>query len=187
MREAWQAEFGDSPPVGWRLRRLHPERWVRFHSLPNAKRYADDDAERSELLRRQAKLGDYALGRGAECVLLTHCFQVDTSPLSRLEFSVAGLPELLFTQRWTVPAPDDDLDLVCAVADQSIRWEPELMREALLAAADDSSRWLLLSLQTHQVLAPYDGGVDLFLRSEGAVQEARSRFNSWLSPHASGL
>jgi hypothetical protein len=34
------------------------ERWVRFHSLPGAKRYADTDAERAEILRRHLAVLD---------------------------------------------------------------------------------------------------------------------------------
>jgi hypothetical protein len=167
---------------------LQPERWVRFHSLPDAKRYAEDDAERRELLRRQSALGDFALGRDADCVVFTHCFRIDNEPSGRLEMDVAGLPSLDFARRWTVPCPEEpDLDLVCAAAGETVRWDPEQLAAAMGTAAVDASRWLLLSLRTRQVFAPYDGGVDLFLASPERVRKAKACFGGWLSPHPSGL
>ena len=43
--EAWSARYGDTPPVGWRLREQYGgragSRWFRIHSLPGSKRYPD--------------------------------------------------------------------------------------------------------------------------------------------------
>ena len=44
--------------VGWVLRGVVPERWVRFHSLPESKRYAESEDEEAEVLRRHLTLLD---------------------------------------------------------------------------------------------------------------------------------
>jgi hypothetical protein len=41
-----------SQPIGYRLRSDHPERWVRFHRLPDPKRFADNDDGYREILDR---------------------------------------------------------------------------------------------------------------------------------------
>ncbi|WP_443611862.1 DUF3885 domain-containing protein [Acrocarpospora catenulata] len=41
----WQANWPDCPPVAHELKRFYASRWVRFHSLPESKRYADTPAE----------------------------------------------------------------------------------------------------------------------------------------------
>ncbi len=48
--EAWAA-VSDGLATKWALRG-NPNRWVRFHSLPEGKRHADAEAEYVELLRR---------------------------------------------------------------------------------------------------------------------------------------
>lgn len=39
-------------PLGYELPGAYSDQWVRFHSLPESRRYADSDAEYAEILRR---------------------------------------------------------------------------------------------------------------------------------------
>lgn len=48
----WQERWPLSPPLAHELKNLYPDRWVRFHSLPGSKRYAEDEAEYEILLHR---------------------------------------------------------------------------------------------------------------------------------------
>jgi hypothetical protein len=48
----WARVWGDCRPGSYELRGCLHDRWVRFHSLPGPKRYADDEAEYAEILRR---------------------------------------------------------------------------------------------------------------------------------------
>lgn len=50
--DRWQLNWPDCPPVGHELKRFYASRWVRFHSLPESKRYADTPAEYDSLLHR---------------------------------------------------------------------------------------------------------------------------------------
>lgn len=54
-------------PAGWMLRDAGSLPWVRFHSLPQSKRYPDNEAEAEIILSRAEALGDAILGRGAAC------------------------------------------------------------------------------------------------------------------------
>ncbi|WP_326702322.1 DUF3885 domain-containing protein [Streptomyces cyaneofuscatus] len=47
----WPTPAGDRP-----MRLTHPDRWVRFHSLQESKRYPDDEAEYAVLLERHHTL-----------------------------------------------------------------------------------------------------------------------------------
>ncbi|WP_425586206.1 DUF3885 domain-containing protein [Streptomyces sannanensis] len=42
---AWESNWPGTLPLGHLLRSAWPDRWVRFHSLPESKRYADTEAE----------------------------------------------------------------------------------------------------------------------------------------------
>jgi hypothetical protein len=52
ITQATAAAFGDLPPVSHLLRRAILDRWLRVHSLPQSKRYAETDVEYEELIRR---------------------------------------------------------------------------------------------------------------------------------------
>jgi hypothetical protein len=41
---------GSAPPIADRLKWIFPDRWVRFHTLPESKRYPDTGEELSEIL-----------------------------------------------------------------------------------------------------------------------------------------
>lgn len=49
----WTSRFVRLPPLGHKLRRELPYRWLRIHSLPGSKRYADSEADYQEILSRQ--------------------------------------------------------------------------------------------------------------------------------------
>ena len=68
LNARWQRRWPRCLPVGHELRCCARATWVRFHSLPGAKRYAEDDSEYAEILRRHhVLLGEMA---GADEVLV---------------------------------------------------------------------------------------------------------------------
>ncbi len=48
MTDLWDRRWRECPPFAHWLRDHYPDRWVRFHSLPESKRYPDDEAECAE-------------------------------------------------------------------------------------------------------------------------------------------
>jgi hypothetical protein len=52
LSEIWQERMGERTPLAHEFVTEHRERWVRFHSLPESKRYASDQAERRTILER---------------------------------------------------------------------------------------------------------------------------------------
>lgn len=45
LTELWQQHWPSCPPVGYKLRGPYRDVWVRFHSLLESKRYAEDESE----------------------------------------------------------------------------------------------------------------------------------------------
>jgi hypothetical protein len=50
LTELWRQHWPDCPPVGHKLREPYRDLWVRFHSLPESKRYAEDESEYAVVL-----------------------------------------------------------------------------------------------------------------------------------------
>src|SRR5712671_5847453 len=59
--KAFQSSFNNCPPVGFMLRDTHGDRWLRIHSLPDSKRYPDNQQESDELLHRHLKVAQFVL------------------------------------------------------------------------------------------------------------------------------
>lgn len=73
MLEDWDDAFAGHEPVAHRLRSAFADRWVRFHSLPHAKRYPSDESEYAIVFDRFNQVVAELLQPGMPFVLLvTH-------------------------------------------------------------------------------------------------------------------
>lgn len=52
----WNKTYPDSYPIDYELKTIFNNRWFRIHSLPDSKRYAEDDDEYKVVLSRQNRL-----------------------------------------------------------------------------------------------------------------------------------
>lgn len=66
----WQQRWPESRPVGHELRTGEHDRWVRFHSLPQSKRYPDSPSEYATLLDRHHAVLATLLALSAENTLI---------------------------------------------------------------------------------------------------------------------
>jgi hypothetical protein len=63
--ENWQRAYPETPPINYLFKSRLPKRWARIHSLPDAKRYPESNAEWDVLLKRQNAVIDYLVQQGA--------------------------------------------------------------------------------------------------------------------------
>ena len=180
LRAQWQNRYGAVPPVGWLLRRAMPQRWLRIHSLPTSKRYADSDAERSIVLERHLTVASRVLGTMARCIVFVPRYPLPDGP--SIPVSLPRLEHLQF-ESWDESTSGFE-GVIHAAA---FSWDPDLISPTLMAVAEDDDRALFLSLDTEQVYAPYDGGADVILRSNADVCTLREEFRSWLSARLDGM
>lgn len=69
--EQWKRHHADLPPLSDYLFKVINERWVRFHALPDTKRYATSERECDVIRKRAQVLGDAVLGEGQPCLVVT--------------------------------------------------------------------------------------------------------------------
>lgn len=178
---AWRTSFGEALPAGFFCRTAMADRWLRIHSLPESKRYAETVAERAELLHRQNAVADYVLGDGAACQLIITRF--DESQIWSLAETVplgGGAPEHLL-------ATNDDGKKLHFFG-LPVTWRNGSFDELIAAVADDQTGPILLAnIQRRCIYAPYDGGADLFLPSREDALQARTQFQPWLSSRVDKL
>ncbi|SDC53275.1 hypothetical protein SAMN05216410_1847 [Sanguibacter gelidistatuariae] len=71
LTERWERSWPGTQPVGYLLKSTHEARWVRFHSLPESKRYAELPEEHEEILRRhRTVLAELLTGSGVESLIV---------------------------------------------------------------------------------------------------------------------
>ena len=174
------------PPLGHILRAELPERWLRVHSLPDAKRYADTPIEYSTLLTRHNAVATAVLGIGAKCLLFVGRPEGDLQWQSERQ-TLPGTKETTFTLFKSVADDDEPAQMAMNFWCAPVRWHPERFNELLRAVADDEEDYIIFaSLQTGEIYAPYDGGADLILGSSTRCAELKQKFAAWMPHHPSG-
>jgi hypothetical protein len=163
------------------------DRWVRFHSLPGSKRYADTPAEYATILHRHNTVLDELGAHTGDLHVIT--VEVAFTPVPRPRHPVLDvLPPN--AECWTVLSWPD-LDPVLAFAHayvNRISWQPGRLDELLRLVADDQIAHLIIAAHDLAWLyAPYDGGADVLLATPALRNSLRDRHRQWLSEHPSGL
>src|SRR5690242_14685149 len=79
LKQAWNGAFPNIPPIAYRLRTLLGDRWVRFHRLPESKRYADSESEQQTILLRHNQILD-ELAERPNLFLITTAFVGNEKP-----------------------------------------------------------------------------------------------------------
>ncbi|NNE24524.1 MAG: hypothetical protein HKN11_18135 [Rhizobiales bacterium] len=186
--EFWDVHFKGIAPAGYELRSQLPERWVRFHSLPNSRRYADDAHDYEILLKRANTLASDCLGDGRECWLAASWYDgAHRREKKRWKRDVQAPFDLQPAFKWKLD-PDDDEEPQRTVFAGSCAWQPGAYDNLITQIADNThSHIVLVSQSTGTIFAPYDGGTDLILPSSDAVDAFKGKYATWLSGHAEGL
>lgn len=178
---AWCSSFGYSLPAAFLCREPLADRWLRIHSLPESKRYAETEFERNELLRRQNAVATYVLGEDTQCNLLITRFDESPEWSQSEELPLNGrVPKHV----WSAEYEGDQLQFFAL----PLVWKNNAFDELILAVADDRTGPVLVAdIQRRRIYAPYDGGADLFFSTPNEADVARAKFEGWPSTSASGL
>ncbi|MFI5732048.1 hypothetical protein ACIA49_18130 [Kribbella sp. NPDC051587] len=180
LTAAWENAWPGAAPDGYMSAE---DRWVRFHSLPESKRYADSEAEYGEILRRHYAVLDALSGGTAYEQLVV--IGVDYGPNDL----VTGWTRRYLPGAWPwqcrldADDPDRGPSYFWVKSEPS---QPEL-DTLLRAVADDYAQIIVIPTDASWVFKPYDGGADIYAADRIDRDALRDRFADWLSKRADGL
>lgn len=190
FRQYWTTVYPQCPPVAYRLRQAYAARWVRFHTLPESKRYAETEEEYQEILRRHNILLTEVLGDGQPVVLVTTGYSETARPVCPQAEVLERYPEShhVLSLPMNNDLGDDDTPMYWHTFIGTLVWMAGLADPLVRQVADDTVRNVLFVSTEHQrVYAPYDGGADIILPSATERDALRRRHSEWLSVHPLGL
>ncbi len=183
----WSEAVGATPPLGTLLRTALPERWVRFHYLPDGGRIASTPAERVEVIGRYRSVLAALDAEAEEQLLVTTCGWGPGIPASR----PPDLAELMPGTHWRDIAPISPGDTDASVYATSVPADIEVdgWQEFLLTwVADARTADVIIGPPSCAWLVhPYDGGMDVIARDPTERGRLAQRFSGWLSPRPDGL
>ena len=189
IRDYWSSQYPECEPIPYLLRDKYRGRWVRFHSLPESKRYAENEPEYHTILERHNQvLQSLALPNEMLTFISTGYSESETAvrepQLAELDPSA---------EHWhTIAKHEIDNDpeypnFWYSFAAQ-YQWTPRVFDSLLRLVADDIiANSMILSTKNHWVYHPYDGGADVILYTTTERDKIKAQFASWLSSRRDGL
>jgi hypothetical protein len=191
FRRFWEQNLGDCPPISYLFKYRLADRWFRFHSLPESKRYAENETEVAQLLMRQNAVLLDLIGTG-ECILVSGNY----SSSLPLEKQCPALSNIEFQEFVKLSKQDFDpdkleadeepiyLSLFCAVHNL----KSGSLDDILLCIADwKIVNFFVVNSARQRIFAPYDGGVDVILENAEKRDEFKAKYKDWLSSDPQGL
>jgi hypothetical protein len=169
--------FYDSPPLSFAL--LKDDRWVRFHALPDSKRYPDSEDEVATILLRANTLAAEVL-RGGVCWLA----QLGSIELGWDAAAIRWRDEFALRESGQAIHDEAAWPIFAAPTQFTPGRFDGLLRDI---AADRAFRTLWFDPTNGRVFAPYDGGFDVFLETTEATAMLRAKHSAWLSSRADGM
>jgi hypothetical protein len=181
IAQSWKCAFEGALPAGFLLRKHFPDRWLRVHSLPDARRYPSCATEYEEILNRHNTVASYVLGEGSKCSLFIARFgESHEWPDATFLPLVGDIPSHAIASG----DPDEPIQFFGL----QVTWHRSVFDKLICAAADDKTGPILFAnTATQTIYAPYDGGADLFFSSPTAIELAKLKFHPWLSAREDGL
>jgi hypothetical protein len=184
---SWDANFPGCAPIGSHLRIAFPERWVRFHYLSGAKRYAERAADVETALRRFNAVLDDLNGSRQEVVLVTTGYSDSIQP-TRSYPILRELDEAAVPWR-TLRVGDADQDSTFWHFYASAHtWRPAHLNTLLrLVIEDELANMLVVAQDCSWVFYPYQGGMDVISTSVLHRDELARTHPEWFSTSADRL
>ncbi|MEU6847285.1 hypothetical protein ABZ930_35985 [Streptomyces sp. NPDC046716] len=188
LASLWRARHPSGPPLAHTFRTTYADRWVRFHSLPESKRYPGTEAEYATVLDRyNTVLAELFAGGDVYVVTTDWSF---TEAGAAIRSGRSGLhPQ---GERWWTESdtsdPDPDFHTYTHLYADRRTWQRGILDPVLRAVADDVlAEVFVTDTELTRIHHPYDGGADVILTTPAERDRLRTRHRVWLPTNAAGL
>ena len=184
----WINTYPDSYPIDYELKTLFNNRWFRIHSLPDSKRFAENDDEYKIILNRQNSLIS-DLFQSDDFFIVIGFYNMDlSSPLTYdyLDLDKFQKIETLALHRIRPDKYQDD-EVYYDIYLKPDKWESNKFNELLTKIADSEIRAMFVNSIKNITVVPYDGGMDIILPDTRTRDDFKVKYKEWLSSREDGL
>ena len=188
----WTLNYPDTVTISYLFKHDYSDRWLRIHSLPESKRYAEDENEWRTLLSRQNEIITDLFGLDTSILIVTGEYnwgdnrQIHITEEEEIyqSFSFIRLDNIELNK---IDAEQyDEPDIYRPAFAQTI-WKTNYHDKLLREIANDNTRAFFISFDKNVIVAPYDGGVDFVLKDSLTRDNYKNKYRHWLSEREDGL
>tara|TARA_B110000503_G_C6977965_1_gene342004 strand:+ start:67 stop:660 length:594 start_codon:yes stop_codon:yes gene_type:complete len=188
----WNLTYPETVPISHLFKQDYSDRWFRVHSLPESKRYAENDEEWRTLLNRQNQLITDLFGLDTPIFLVTGEYNwgdqraIHTTDEEEV-FKTYSFTRLDNIELFKLDSEEYDEIDIYRPAFAETEWKPNKHDKLLKEIANDNTRAFFVSFDKNIIVAPYDGGVDFVLKDRLIRDFYKEKYKEWLSEREDGL
>jgi hypothetical protein len=173
FQDFWAENYPETKPINYLFKHIYKDNWLRIHSLPESKRYANTKEEWDILLHRQNSIIDDLILQDADIQVVINFIEVDSFLFSMFNFTNIG------------GFVDDAAETVFQSFCFETTWETNGLNPMLIEIADDNLRAFIIGKDC--LICPYDGGIDLIFKDVQDKYLYKEKYKKWLSKRHDGM
>jgi hypothetical protein len=184
--ETWANWHPLVPPLGYLLKNHYRERWIRIHSLPSGKRFAQTIQERMELIRRQGCAASQIFQPSESCMLVLASSTGKTlnKSLRSLKFELAPHWSHYYQDKDDFKEEVENVDFYIS----HNKWEIDKFKDLIFSIGDDEMDPLIfVNPKNGEIYGPYSGGADLIFSTPKERDKVKLLLEDIVSTHPCGL
>ena len=185
----WKMNFKEVIPLNFTFKQSYPKRWLRIHSLPESKRYAENELEMETILIRQNQIISDELQENDEIYLVRDEYFINTGEIENEgefynEYDFKKISVLNLNEYYPIDYDKNDkLNILVTKR----KWKKNGYNKLLEDLANDVSLIFIVSIKKKIIFAPYDGGMDIIYQNENQRNLYKNKYKDWLSKRSDGL
>lgn len=192
FQKLWTLNYPEIVPIAHLFRQVYSDRWFRIHSLPQSKRYADNEYEWEILIARQNEIITDLFGLDTPILIVTGEYNWgDSSSIHPMEeqeifkpFSLIRLDSIEWDK---IDNEQYDESYIYTPAFTQTIWKLNYHNKLLREIANGNTGAFFVSFDKNVIVAPYDGGIDFVLKDSGTRDNYKNRYRQWLPEREDGL
>lgn len=190
----WNSKYPNKVPISYLFKCYFSNSWLRLHSFPNSKRYAENSIEMTQLLTCQNNIIDDCLKDSSSIFIVSGNFFIgdsevpnyDQVSILHYDFTVGSRINLHATDPKYFDDGEDNDQYFIPMFIKTL-WNPNLHNDLLIKIANDETRAFFISFEKKVIIAPYDGGLDLIIEDPLLKDEIKKKYNELLSKRVDQL
>jgi hypothetical protein len=192
FHKLWALNYPNTLPISYLFKQKYSNRWFRIHSLPESKRYAQNENEWKILLSRQNEIITDLFGVDMPIYLVTGEYNWGDNRAIHITDQLEVFKTYSFTRLDNIDlfkfnSEDyDKVDIYRHAFAETI-WNPNQHNKISVEIAEDKTRAFFISFDKKIIIAPYDGGVDFILKDSLIKDFFKNKYRQWLSERDDGL
>jgi len=180
----WNEHLAGCPPEAHTLKHSLKDRWVRFHALPESKRYPESEQEYQEILFRHNTVLTELNESLNELYIVLPMYTESSAPAEPCE-EIKNL--FSNSTYWRSIDKLEECDICWHLYAAKVKYTGgELDTVFRMVADEELGNVLIVGVEDKFVFHPYDGGADIILPSTKRRDSFRSIYSGWLSKHPEG-